>query len=466
MIHQPLLLSCVLGCGLAVAPLSAQAISAEEARTIGREAYVYGFPMVENYEAMHRQAVAPGPLFRAPFNQWAHEPKPATPQARQNVWPNADAALSSAWLDLRAEPIVLTLPAIEKERYYSAQLVDLFTFNFGYFGTRTTGNEGGDFLIAGPNWQGEKPADVREVIRSETQFAGLFIRTQFLGPKDFDRIQEIQAGYRLRPLSTLLGQPVVAAEPPPAWPPPRKDMTDGLRLFPYVNFLLQYTGKHPSDSELMARFARLGIGPGLAFDPSAWSPAVRQSVTTGIADVWSKNFPEVMKRIQRGELTAAECFGSRDFFNGDIVKRAIGAKVGLHGNSSQEVFYIAYFTDRDGRPFDASSHRYTLRFEKDQWPPCEAFWSVTVYDANTHLLVPNALQRHVINSTMKDALTLGDDGSLTIHIQKKSPGKSLEANWLPAPNGPFHCLLRLYLPKPDVLSKTWMPPALERRQSP
>jgi hypothetical protein len=456
------LLCCALAIGLSPTSNAGQELTAEEARAIARQAYVYGFPMVEAYEAMHRQALAPGRFFRAPLNQLSHDAKPADATVTKVVWPNADTVLSTVWLDLRAEPVVLTLPTVEKERYHSVQLVDLHTFNFAYLGTRATGNEGGDFLIAGPLWQGEKPPGVRAIIRSETQFAGAMIRIQHHGPADQDRIREIQGAMQVRPLGAYLGQPVAAAEPPPPWPAPRKDMTDGLRLFPYLNFLFQYGTPHPSEAELMARFARLGIGPGLKFDPSTWSPAVRQAAVDGIAEVWSKDFPEVLKRIDRGELTADECFGSRESLKGDFVKRAIGARIGLFGNSPDEVVYVPYFSDRDGRLFDASASNYTLRFEKDQLPPSDAFWSITAYDADTHLLVANPLQRHAIRSSMLESMTRGEDGSLTLYIQKSSPGKTRESNWLPAPNGPFHLMLRIYQPKANVLAKTWKAPELER----
>ena len=455
-------LCCVFGFGLPLPSAPGQDLTPEEARAIAREAYVYGFPMVENYEVMHRQAIVPGPFFRAPLNRIGNDAQPATPEVTQHAWPNADTVLATAWLDLRAEPVVLTLPAVEKERYYTAQLVDLHTFNFGYLGTRTTGHEGGHFLIAGPRWQGEKPEGIRDIVRCETQFACALIRTQFLGAKDRDRIREIEGGLQVRTLSAFLGGPVSATEPPPAWPLPRKDMTDGLRLFPYLNFLLQYCEPHPSEREVLARFARLGIGPGATFEAASWPPAVRQAVTEGIAEVWSKDFPEVMKRIQSGELTAAECFGSREFLNGDFARRAIGAKVGLHGQSREETVYAAYFSGPDSRPFDASVHRYMLRFPKDQLPPCDAFWSVTLYDADTHLLVANPLDRHVINSLMLPSLTFGEDGSLTLYLQRNPPGQGRETNWLPAPDGPFHVLLRLYLPKPEVLANTWKAPEIRR----
>lgn len=433
-----------------------------EARAIAREAYAYGFPMIENYKNLHRQAVAPGPFFRAPFNQWAHDAKPATPEVRPVSWPNTDTVLSSAWVDLRAEPVVLTLPAVEKNRYLSAQWVDLQTFNFAYQGTRTTGNDGGDFLVTGPQWQGEKPAGIREVIRCETQFAHLIVRIQLLGPQDLDRVKEIQGGLQLRPLGVFLGQPVTAVEPPPAWPVPRKDMTDGARLFPVLNFLLTYCDPHPSEQEMKARWARLGIGPGAKLTLAELSPEVRQAVDQGLAEVWSKDFPSVMERITKGELTAAECFGSREFLQGDFAKRAIGAKVGIYGNSREETVYATYFSGRGGQALDASRYRYTLRFEKDQLPPCDAFWSLTLYDADTHLLVANPLKRYSIHSSMLESMTRGEDGSLTVYIQKESPGKSKEANWLPAPNGPFHGILRLYLPKPEVIAKTWTAPELVR----
>lgn len=444
--------------------IHAQNLTAAEARSIAREAYVYGYPMVENYRVLHRQAIAPGPFFRAPFNQISHETRPATPKDTQLMRPPVDTVLSYARLDLRAEPIVVTIPTVEADRYFSTQLVDLHTFNFGYLGTRATGETGGSFLIAGPRWQGEKPEGIREVMRCESQFAFALYRTQVRGADDLGRVREIQGGCQVRPLSTFLGQPVVAAEPPPAWLAPRKDMTDGVRLFPYLNFLLQFCEPHPEEAALSSRFARLGIGPGLVFRPASFPPEIIQAMHEGIADVWAKELPAVMQRFNRGEITAAECFGSREFFKGDFARCALGAKLGLYGNSQEEMLYPAYFSDREGRPFDASRHRYTLRFEKDQLPPSHAFWSLTLYDANTQLLVPNQLNRHAINSDIDTQLKYGPDGSLTLYLQKKSPGPDLEANWLPAPNGPFHALLRLYLPKSEAITRTWTAPPLVRNR--
>ena len=171
-------------------------------------------------------------------------------------------------MDLRAEPIVLTVPTIEKERYFSIQLIDAYTFNFDYIGSRATGNDGGSFLIAGPDWKGTTPKGVKKVIRSETEFVLAVYRTQLFNPGDLDNVKKVQAGYKAQTLSAFLGQPAPKAAPAidfikPLTPAEEKT---SLQFFNILNFVLQFCPTNPSETELMARFARIGVGAGKTFD--------------------------------------------------------------------------------------------------------------------------------------------------------------------------------------------------------
>lgn len=432
------------------------------ARSIAREAFVYGFPIVAGYETLYKQAVdREGTDFKAPFNAIGHSTRVATPQDKQFVTPNSDTPYSYVWMDLRAEPVVITMPKIDKGRYYTAQLIDLYTHNFGYLGTRNHGNEGGDFLIAGPGWKGEKPKGIKAIISSETQLAYALIRTQLFNPADLENVQAIQASYQVRTLSQYLGAAPPAQAPSIAWPKPVAGMTKTSALFPYLNFLLQFCPTHPSEVAMRQRFATLGIGAGLTFDPAKLPADTAKAVDEGITDAWNDE-DAMRRRMNAGEISNTDLFGDRGFLNGNYLRRFLAANLGIYGNSKEEAVYPNYGNDSEGKPLDASSNRYTLRFEKGALPPANAFWSLTMYDGNTRTLVENRLNRYLINSPMAESFKQGADGSVTIVLQKDSPGAALESNWLPAPAGPFYAVLRIYLPKAEVLDGRWKQPAMHR----
>ena len=192
-------------------------------------------------------------------------------------------------MDLRAEPIVLTVPAIEKERYFSVQLIDAYTFNFAYIGSRATGNDGGSFLIAGPGWKGETPKGVKKVIRSETEFVLAAYRTQLFNPGDLDNVKKVQAGYKAQPLSAFLGQPAPTAAPAIDFIKPLTpaDERTSLEFFNILNFVLQFCPTDPSETELMARFAKIGVGAGKTFDAGTLSPEMKTAIEQGMADAWA-----------------------------------------------------------------------------------------------------------------------------------------------------------------------------------
>ncbi len=238
-------------------PVVAQELTPVEVQSIAREAYIYGFPMVENYRAMYASAIDRNSQeYAAPFNTLQHEANVFTAADKDVVTPNPDVLISLLWLDLRTQPIVLGVPQIEPDRYYSIQLIDLFNFTFSYIGTRATGNGAGSYLIVGPRWQGEAPPQIDKVIRCETEFAMAIYRTQLRGPGDLPDVKRIQAQFTVRTLSALPGQPRpdIATEIP--FPRPALATEPGITFLSTLGFLLPFCPPPAAEAELMARFAQ------------------------------------------------------------------------------------------------------------------------------------------------------------------------------------------------------------------
>lgn len=438
------------------------ALTSDEARAIAKEATIYGFPLVDNYRVQHSYFVdAGGPEFKAPWNELVNNARVYTPDDKAIQTPNSDTPYSYVGADLRAEPLVFTVPAIEKERYYSLQFIDLYTFNFAYVGSRATGNDAGSYLLAGPNWKGETPPGIKSVIRSETEFAFVLYRTQLFNPGDIENVKKIQAGYKVEPLSKFLGQPAPAPAPAVDFIAPLSaaDERTSPDFFKELNFILQFCPTDPSETELMARFAELNIGAGKTFDLQAFTPDIQKAITDGMADAWAafKEHKETM--IDTGKASSADSFGTRAFLKNDYMQRMSGAVLGIYGNSKDEALYPVYFTDDQQKPLSGAG-KYTLRFEPGQLPPVNAFWSVTLYQLPESLLYANPLNRYLINSPMLPDLKKDADGGLTLYVQNESPGPDKEANWLPAPTGPFFVAMRLYWPKPEALDGKWKAPPL------
>ena len=447
---------------IAAADPAETTLTPPEARAIAKDAYIYGFPMAANYLTMHKQAIdTTSPDYRAPFNKLTSSKSVATPDDKFVVTPNSDTPYSYLWMDLRAEPIVVTVPKIEPDRYYTGQMIDLYTYNFAYLGTRAYGNDGGTFLIAGPGWDGGKPAGINDVIRTETQLAYMIFRTQLFGADDLAHVNEIQSGYTAQPLSAFLKQPAPSEAPPVNWPkpadiaaPPSPD------IFPTVNFLFQFCPPNPSESALLARFSKINVGPSQTFDLDKFPADIQQAINDGIKDSQA-DLDTVMKKINTDQVSSGDMFGTRDFLKGNYLYRYAGAKLGLYGNSKQDALYFGYFVDANHQPLDASKSSYELRFAKDGLPPNKAFWSLTMYDGKTQLLVANPLKRYLLNSTTLKAYKYGADGSLTLYISHAIPDLDKQSNWLPAPDGTFYAILRVYLPGDSVLDGTWKKPQMQ-----
>jgi hypothetical protein len=458
-------LAIVGGLASASTGVQAQDVTAAEARAIAKEAYVYGFPMVDNYRIQYAYFEdSKSPEYKGPWNQIVNVPRVYTPADTAVQTPNSDTPYSFVGADLRAEPIVLTVPPIEKGRYFSIQLIDWYTFNFDYIGSRTTGNDGGSFLIAGPGWNGETPEGVKKVFRSETEFVFALYRTQLFSPDDLDNVKKVQAGYKAEPLSAFLGQPAPAAAPAidfikPLTPAEEKT---SLEFFNILNFTLQFGPTDPSETELMARFARIGVGGGKTFDASALSPEIKTAIEQGMADAWA-DFANLLKQIESGEVPIGDLPGSRASLKNNYLYRMGTAVLGIYGNSKEEAMYPLYQVDAAGQKLDGAS-RYTMHFASGQLPPVNAFWSLTMYELPQSLLVANPINRYLINSPMLPQFVKDADGGLTFYFQNESPGKDKEPNWLPAPKGPFQVFMRLYWPKEAALDGTWKQPPMTKTQ--
>lgn len=442
----------------------AQSVTPDEARTIAQEATIYGFPPVDSYRIQYSYFVDQGGAeFKAPWNTIFNNARVYTPDDKAIQTPNSDTPYSYVGADLRAEPIVLTVPSIEKSRYYSLQFVDMYTFNFAYVGSRATGDGAGSFLLAGPKWKGDKPKGIKSVIRSETEFAFVLYRTQLFNPGDIDNVKKIQAGYKVQALSEFLGKPAPAAPPAVDFIKPitADQERTSLQFFNVLNFILQFCPTNPSEKALMARFAKIGVGAGKSFDAASLSPEMRKALEDGMADAWKAFNEHKATQIDTGKVSSADSFGTRAFLKNNYLERMSGAVLGIYGNSKQEAIYPAYFTDASHQKLDGTN-RYTLRFAPGRLPPVNAFWSFTLYELPTSLLYANPLNRYLVNSPMLPDLKRDPDGGITLYVQHDSPGADKEPNWLPAPRGPFFAAMRLYWPKPDALDGKWKSPPLAR----
>ena len=442
-------------------PVHAAEVTPAEARAIAKEAYVYGFPMVDNLRVQYAYFTdKSSPEYKAPYNTLFNIPRVFTPEDKAIQTPNSDTPYSWIGLDFRAEPMVFIVPKISKDRYWSLQLIDLYTHNFDYLGTRATGNDGGSFMIAGPSWRGETPKGITKVIRCETSLASAQFRTQLFNAGDLENVIRIQKQYLVQPLSAFLGQPAPKAGPVIDFPKPLTPQTQktSLEFFNLLSFGLQFCPLHPSEKEIMARLAKIGVGDGMFFRADKLDEDIKQAIEGGMADAWVE-FGNLKKRVEAGEITSGDILGTRGFLKNNYGFRMLAAGLGIYGNTKQEAMYPAYYVDGDGKPLNGAN-RYTLRFAPGQLPPVEAFWSLTMYEQPASLLVANSINRYLLNSTMLDQFTEDTDGGLTLLVQQDSPGKEKEANWLPTPTGPFSVIMRLYVPKAEALNGTWKNPPL------
>ncbi|MFE3105015.1 DUF1254 domain-containing protein [Nocardia tengchongensis] len=430
--------------------------SADQIREIAKQAYIYGYPMVDNYRIQYAYFQdKQNPQYMAPWNTLHSVAKVYTPADTTIQTPNSDTPYSFLGADLRAEPLVLTVPTIESNRYYSLQFIDSYLYNFDYVGSRTTGNNGGKYLLAGPSWKGDKPAGIDKVVRAETDFAFVAYRTQLFGPDDLDNVKAIQAGYKMEPLSTFLAQPVPAAAPTIdfAVPQSSEDQKKSPQFFETLNFVLRYAPVLDTEKELRAKFASIGIGTDKNLDIDSMSSEKKEAFQAAITDAW-KEYDPIQAKVNDGQIPPSDLFGSRQTLGTNYLYRMAGAINGIYGNDKAEAMYPSFSSDAAGAALDGAN-KYVYRFLPGQLPPVNAFWSLTMYKMPQSLLSANPINRYLINSPMLPSLKPDPDGGYSIYVQHESPGADRESNWLPAPEGPFRLTERLYWPQEPALNGTW-----------
>jgi hypothetical protein len=445
-------------------PASAESSASQaDARKIAKEAYVYGFPLVDSYRIQYNYFVdGKGPEFKAPWGQITNIPRVYTPADTAIQTPNSDTPYSWLGLDLRTEPFVLSVPEVEKNRYYSIQFTDAYTFNIDYAGTSTTGNDAANVLVVGPGWKGETPKGIKKVIRSETDILMPIYRVQLFDPGDMDNVKKVQAGFKVQPLSSFLGKPAPKAAPAIDFIKPLTVETQktSLEFFNILNFVLRYCPTDPSEVELMKRFAKIGVGAGKTFDPGKLSPEMTKAIEEGRAGAWA-DFAALLQEFDGGKVTSGDVFGTREYLKNNYLYRMGAAVLGIYANSKEDAIYPIYGVDEANQKL-SGAHKYTLRFVPGQLPPVNAFWSLTMYKMPESLLSDNPINRYLLNSTMMPQFKRDADGVLTLLIQNENPGKDNEANWLPAPQGSFRMYLRLYYPKAEALDGKWQKPPLKK----
>jgi len=450
----------------AIFPLASHAqskITSEEAHAIGVEAYVYFYPLL-TMDITRKQFtnIEPGKEFgKGPMNMFVSVPQYPPANFKGVVRSNFDTLYSIAWLDLTKEPLVIAAPDTAG-RFYLLPMLDMWSDVFASPGWRTTGTDAAQFLVTPPGWTGTVPAGLNH-LPAPTPFVWVIGRTKTDGAADYAAVHKIQAGYTVTPLSRLgkTAEPVsVTIDPTVDMKTPPKIQVDTMSVanyFAYAAELLKVHPAHGTDQPILAQMKRIGIESGKPFKLSSLDPEIQAALQTVPEDAQAlmKWKVQTLARVVNGWSMNTDTMG---VYGNYYLKRAIVAQVGLGANLPEDAIYPLNMGDANGKALDGVN-KYVLHFPKGETPPVNAFWSITLYDPEG-FQVGNALNRFAVSSWMP--FKNNADGSLDLYFQNESPGKDLEANWLPAPKGPFNLTMRLYGPKAEALNGKWNPPAVKQ----
>ena len=457
----------VFACGVApAATAEAATITAEEAHAIGVDAYLYFYSLVTmdvTRKQLTNQEPTPGGI-GGPMNSFANVGAFPSADMKVVVRPNFDTLYSSGWLDLTKEPMVVSVPDTGG-RYYLLPMLDMWTDVFASPGWRTTGTEAGNFLVTPPGWSGTVPDGFTE-IKAPTPYVWIIGRTKTDGPADYDSVHKIQEGYKITPLSEWGKEPVapeVKIDPSIDMKTPPKKQVDTMPagpFFAYAADLLKLHPPHITDEPIIEQLKRIGFEVGTSFDLDKADPAAKKGLASAPEDAQKLMAWKVptLARIANYWSMNTDTMG---VYGNYYLKRAIVTQLGLGANLPGDAIYPLNLADDTGKPLDGASN-YTLHFDKDQIPPARAFWSITLYD-NDGFQVANSLNRFAVSSWMP--FHYNPDGSLDLYFQNESPGADKEANWLPAPKGPYNLTMRLYAPKSEALTGRWSPPPVIKAQA-
>jgi hypothetical protein len=442
-------------------------ITEEAAHAIGVDAYLYFYSLLSmDVTRKHFTNAEPVKEFgKGPMNMFVNAPEYPPGDFKGVVRSNFDTLYSAVWLDMTKEPMIVSAPDTDG-RYYMLPMLDMWSDVFACPGTRTTGDKAGNFLVTPPGWTGTVP-DGFSHIASPTPYLWIIGRTKTDGAADYDAVHKIQAGYKVTPLSQWgkkVELPPVKIDPTVDMKTPPKIQVDTMsaaKYFAYAAELLKVNPPHITDEPILAQMKNIGIEVGKSFDFEKLDPEVKKALESAPAEAQAlmKWKMATIARMANGWTMNTDTMG---VYGNYYLKRAIIAQFGLGANLPEDAVYPSNLFDDTGKPLDGSN-KYTIHFDKGAVPPVNAFWSITLYD-NEGFQVPNALNRFAVSSYMP--FKFNGDGSLDLYFQNESPGKDLEANWLPAPKGAFNLLMRLYSPKSEVLTGKWNPPAVVKAGAP
>jgi hypothetical protein len=449
------------------APSAAQpAITEPEAQAIGADAYLYFYPLIL-MDLTRKQSTnieAGKEIAKGPMNTFVNVPTYPPADMKLVVRPNFDTLYSAAWLDLTKEPMIVSAPDTGG-RYYLLPMLDMWTDVFASPGWRTTGTQAANFLVSPPGWNGAIASGMTRII-APTPIVWIIGRTKTDGPADYDAVHKIQAGYKITPLSQW-GKAAVPPEPAidsaVDMKTPPKTQIDTMpvdKYFAYAAELLKVTPPHITDQPIIAQLRKIGIVPGQSFDLGKAGPVIQRALARAPEEaqkLMAWKLP-TMARVANGWSMNTDTMG---VYGNYYLKRAMVAQLGLGANLPEDAIYPVNLADETGKPLDGAN-KYTLHFDKSDMPPAAAFWSVTLYDSDG-FQVANSLNRFAVSSWMP--FKYNADGSLDLYFQNESPGNDNEANWLPAPKGPFNLTMRLYAPKSEALTGKWNPPPVTRLPS-
>jgi len=460
------ILALLLGPVFSFAAQAQSAGTAPDAQSIAVDAYVYFYPLI-TMDVTRKQLtnIEPGKGgLGGPMNTFANAAAFPAADFKAVVRPNFDTLYSSGYLDLTKEPMVVSVPDTGG-RYYLLPMLDMWSDVFASPGWRTTGTQADNFLVTPPGWSGTVPTGFTR-IDAPTPYVWIIGRTKTDGPPDYDAVHKIQAGFKITPLSqwnkpatpvAFKLDPSVDMKTPPKI---QVDTMPGGQYFAYAAELLKLQPPHITDQPIVAQMKRLGIEPGKSFDISKVDPAVRQALEDAPASA-QKLMAWKMATLARVVNNWSMNTDTMGVYGNYYLKRAIVAQLGLGANLPEDAIYPLNLGDESGKALDGAN-KYTISFEKGSAPPVNAFWSITLYDAEG-FQVANSLNRFAVSSWMP--FKTNPDGSLDLYFQNESPGADKEANWLPAPKGPFNLTMRLYGPKLDALTGKWNPPPVTKVQN-
>lgn len=450
------LLACKNGKNQKAENSNKQSLHQEEIKQIAKETYIALFPLVYNYGTMYNQAINnKAPEYIGGFGVYKHYGL-STPENRDIPTPNNNTPYSWAWVDLRAEPWVLTMPPSDGNRYYVCQWDDMWGYVIDAPGSVIDGQNGGNYLLTTKDYKGQVPQSIKRVVYAESQFIGTLTRTGVNGIEDLQAMQSIQNGYALQPLSAYLGTAPKTASEDIQWMRYDKSALKNIDFFKYANFMLKYTIPNKADQTMLNNAKKIGVEAGKEWLPNKMDRLFVQAIDAGIEEA-------LVAIDQQVAITAdgKKLFNTREVIGEDYLNRTVGVVVGQFGNYPSQAMYPGFQKDSNGNLLDASKNNYHITFAPGQLPKADYFWSFTMYDLPDRFLVENPIKRYSIGSQTA-SLKQGADGSLTIYFQTNSPGKDKEGNWLPTPNAPFYTVLRIYGPDKKVLNGTYQLPEIIR----